>query len=433
MKLLPIHRVSTLGQAGDDREGLDRQRHSTRLVAETHRAKLLPAVEIENVSGSDLAATPEWQNQVQPAISDPDTHIASDSIDRILRAEDFNFEVFRDLLATKTRIFTPGKIHDLAIAEDAFMAGLLALVGGREKSEIKRRIQAGREAKRRRGEWPLKLSALPRGILYDPKTKAWSYDKTEADIITSVFHQFVVERRPLRAIGRTIGKPMQTVRGYLQSPIYKGLLVYDQKRGEKYPSKNGRQPDRKKIARAPHEIIEVRVFGGPDQLQQLVPDDEWAETQGLLLENSKTSLRRREAGKPQTWASGFLSSWYVIFGNDGLTGFVRLSLDDEPGTPHTIYANGGSVQFPHRYSCRCARTQEREKGEMQRCGLRNPRAAAVNATVDAFLTDLTSDHWFFDAVRAALASGQDTTADQRSILAQRLACQRSSENVRTCT
>ena len=65
---------------------------------------------------------------------------------------------------------------------------------------------------------------------------------------------------------------MQTVSLYLKNSIYRGILRYDQKRGEKYTARNGKQPDRKKIPRAAHEIIEVRVFGGTGQLPQLIGD-----------------------------------------------------------------------------------------------------------------------------------------------------------------
>ena len=92
IKLLPIHRVSTADQAGERGEGLDRQREATRRVAEAHGAILLEPVEIIDVSGSDLDQTTEWQRRVIPTISAPDVHVAADSIDRILRADAFNFE-----------------------------------------------------------------------------------------------------------------------------------------------------------------------------------------------------------------------------------------------------------------------------------------------------------------------------------------------------
>jgi hypothetical protein len=99
LKLLPIHRVSTAAQAGDDGEGLDRQRDATMRIVESINARgdltaiALPAVEIVDVSGSDVDQTLEWRHQVLPLLEEANVHIAVDAIDRILRADAFNFKV----------------------------------------------------------------------------------------------------------------------------------------------------------------------------------------------------------------------------------------------------------------------------------------------------------------------------------------------------
>lgn len=53
----------------------------------------------------------------------------------------------------------------------------------------------------------------------------------------------------------------------LRNPIWIGLRVIDKKRDTsaagRYPSKNGRQADRRKIARSPDEVIRVRVIDEP--------------------------------------------------------------------------------------------------------------------------------------------------------------------------
>ncbi len=69
-----------------------------------HGADLLDPVEIIDVSGSDVDQTQEWREVVLPAIKDPNVHVAMDTIDRLLRADSFNFRVFQDLLSSRTRI-----------------------------------------------------------------------------------------------------------------------------------------------------------------------------------------------------------------------------------------------------------------------------------------------------------------------------------------
>ena len=413
LRLLAIHRVSTGLQAGDDGEGLDRQRATTKGLVAYHEATPLPPVEIIDVSGSDVDQTTEWRHRVMPLIADPQVHVVVDSIDRILRAEAFNFKIMQDLLATGTRIYAPGKIHDLATPEDSFMAGLIALLGGREKAEIKRRMMAGREAARRRGEWPLRNSALARGIAYDRQTKTWGYDQPEAEIIRSVYHQHVVERRAMRAIGRDLGKPLQVIAQYIRNPIYKGLLRWDERRGEAYPSKNGKQPERKKVKRPAHEIIEVRAFGKDQPLPQLVSDEIWAAAQRILAENSKTFRRRRAEGRPETWASGFLTSALAPIGVPRGDGFIDLSLA-EPARHH-VYANGGPIG-QRRYSCHCCRSDH----DLVRCGLRSPRAEAVNTSLDAFFSALTTEDWFIDAVRESAENLDNSPGSRRASLEARL-------------
>jgi DNA invertase Pin-like site-specific DNA recombinase len=414
LKLLPIHRVSTADQAKEKGEGLDRQRETTRRLVEFHGAIALPAIEIIDVSGSDVDKTPEWRHRVLPQIADPDVHVAVDSIDRILRAEAFNFRIMQDLLAMGTRIYAPGKVHDLGTPEDSFMAGLLALVGGREKAEIKRRINAGREAARRRGEWPLRDDARARGITYDRPTKTWGYDEREARVVRQVFEDFVLHGQSMRAIGQKVGKAMQTIRVYLKNPIYKGWLVFDQRRGEAYPVKNGRQPDRRKIKRRPEEIIRVQVFGGAGQQPALVEPWMWEAAQRRLAENSVSFLRRRDEGRPDAWASGYLVSAVATVAA-GADGVAEFGFDDD-SVMHHVYANGGS-KVGRRYSCRCVRA----KSGVARCGFRNPEGGLVNQTLDAYLTGLTRDGWFLDAVREAMRTGPAVGGGEREALERRLA------------
>lgn len=414
LKLLPIHRVSTALQAGDDGEGLDRQREATkRLIESAEGAVGLPAVEIIDVSGSDVAASTEWQQMVLPQISAPDVHVVVDSIDRILRAESFNFRVMQDLLVTGTHIYTPTKVHDLSQPEDGFLAGLMALIGGREKAEIKRRMMAGREAARRRGEWPLRESALPRGITYDRPTKTWGYDEVESEVIRRVFDDFVVGGKAMRAISRGIDKPMQTIRLYLRNPIYKGWLVFDERRGAAYPTKNGRQPQRKKIKRRDEEVIRCQVFGKPEQRPSLVEPWKWEAAQRRLDQNSVSFIRRRDEGRPDAWASGYIVSAL----SPGLVlepGFTNFGFDAD-AVVHHIYANGGS-KTGRRYSCSCVRADL----DVSRCGFRNPEGHLVNQTLDAYLTGLTRDGWFLEAVRESLKDSARRDNGGRAELDQKM-------------
>ena len=402
LKLLPLHRVSTQEQAGQNGQGLDRQRYSTETIAKAHGAILLPAVELADVSGSDVDQTPEWAHVLR-LVADPDTHLVVDAIDRLLRADAFNFRVMRDLLDTGTKIYMLGKVVDLSSPEDGFMAGLFALLGGREKAEIKKRIQAGREAARRRGEWPFKNSGLPRGLAFDRQTKKWSYTD-DAKVVLYCYDAFVQEGKPLHAIARVIGKPMQTVSLYLKHPIYKGILRWDKKRGATYGQKDGRQGERKKIPRADHEVIEHRIFGGEGQPAQLVTDELWDAAQRRLTYNATSSRRARDEGRPDGWASGFMRSALATEAMWTAHGLVDVKGENKQASRHVIYLNGGSGQsFPRRYSCACCRSSANNQG-LAKCGMNNPMAAGLNANLDVYLTWMTSQGDFIQGMRDAVTT-----------------------------
>src|ERR1700741_1660790 len=60
----------------------------------------------------------------------------------------------------------------------------------------------------------------------------------------------------------------------LRNPIWTGYRVYSHKRGEKRPSRNGRQADRKKIRRA--EPLRVKL-----NIEPLVSEEQFAQAQAI--------------------------------------------------------------------------------------------------------------------------------------------------------
>jgi DNA invertase Pin-like site-specific DNA recombinase len=413
LKLIPIHRVSTAMQAGEDGEGLDRQRDATRRIIADRGAVALAPVDITDVSGSDVHQTSEWRDEILPLLSDSNTHIAVDSIDRLIRADGFNFSVMQDMLKTSTRIYTPGQIHDLSDPADGFMAGLYALIGGRDKAEIQRRMMAGREAARKRGEWPMRLGLLPAGITYDRPTKTWGYDDPQAEVVKRVFSDYVTEGRTLRAIARGMGKPHQSLRRWLQNHIYMGIVHWDTKAGAKVPTKNGKQARRKRIKRAPHEVIEVRVFGPGCALPQLVPTDMWEAAQRRLLDNTERQNKARIKSQPHTWPAGFLLSAHAPRRVPIGDGFFRFGLNER--NRHSIQSNGARGGT-HRYFCYCGR---KETG-LHRCEFRSAHSGPMLETLDAYMLAMTTEPWFLEAVQESASRPQagDPAVQRKSLQAK---------------
>ena len=390
MKLLGIARVSTEEQAGDNGAGLNRQHDAIHRVAEANDATLIGIVNIVDVSGSDVGTSKEWLTQVLPIIADPDVHIAIDALDRLIRASNFAaFGVLAACQQTSTRIYTPAGTHDLARPDGVLVSGLLALIGGKEKAEIVRRSQAGKEAKRRRGQWVQSVDFLPRGIAYDRKTQTWSYTP-EADGVREMF-RLAAEGATRAEIGRRTGVPGQTIRSVLQNPIYDGRLVF----ASRSSGRLANSKHQKKVPRSAEQVIDVRVYSETDQL---VPHELWLSVQARLHTAEQAHRRTREATAPSSWASGFMFSCH------------EPRADGTAARRHVVYGCSTGPRNAPRYMCGCKHGDA--SGQLRRCGLVCFRCDVVNPCLDRYLTDLTHSDWLVGAALEAIKQAKvpDTAA-----------------------
>ncbi len=396
MKLLGIARVSTEEQAGDNGAGLNRQHDAIHHVVEANGATLIAIVNIVDVSGSDVGTSKEWLTQVLPIIADPDVHIAIDALDRLIRAS--NFAAFGVLAAcqhTGTRIYTPAGTHDLARPDGVLVSGLLALIGGKEKAEIVRRSQAGKEAKRQRGQWVQSVDFLPRGIAYDRKTQTWSYTAAANDV--REMFRLAADGATQAEIGRRTGVPSQTIRSLLQNSIYDGRLVF----ASRASGRMANSKHQKKIPRPADQVIDVRVFS---EAEQLVPHELWLSVRARLRTAEQAHRRTREATAPSSWASGFMLSSH------------EPEVDGTAPRRHIVYGCSTGPGNEPRYVCRCKHGNP--SGELRRCGLGGFRCDVVNPCLDRYLTDLTHGDWL---VAAALEAVKQAKAPDTLVMGERTA------------
>ncbi len=198
-----IIRVSTEGQAGEDGEGLERQRHSVKGIAKALSADL-QMVEVIGVSGSDLAETPAWNRVIAPAIK-AGAHVAADAIDRIVRADGFDLTTLKVIKEAGARIYIPGTMYDPArVPRDVLSLTMFAGMGGAEKADIKWRLNGGKERGRAVGRWVSGKHILPMGVDYDYETHRWSYTE-EAEVIRSAYHALVSGGESVSTVARGMG------------------------------------------------------------------------------------------------------------------------------------------------------------------------------------------------------------------------------------
>jgi DNA invertase Pin-like site-specific DNA recombinase len=414
MKLIPVIRVSTEGQKKDDKAGLPRQRDAVAaVVASTAATRLdIPGTpEISDVSGSDLADAPEWKIVLRLLDEHPDAHVCADDLTRIIRADAFDLRVLGDLKRRGRRIYLQGgKVYDTTDARDVMVLTIFAGVGGYDKAENKRKNWAAKEAKRRRGVWVSRIDALPIGITFNRKGAVWGTDE-KADDVREAFRRLVENAEPRSSLADLLGVSLAGVGVVLRNPIYRGILRYDQKRGDPYPSKDGRQPARRKVARDESEVIEVRVFD-PDR--QVVTDAMWYAAQDRLETRKRTHTKRKDRTAPDIWASGFLYSAHEEFWSPRPDGF--FDYDPTIILRHVVYGHGGGVNKPARYVCRCGHGGRDPGRPTKKCGLGHLRAETVNAALDEYLRRMTTEDWFIGAVREEIRTPKiDTNAERNRL------------------
>ncbi len=407
MKLVGVVRVSTDQQEGIGGEGLERQRHEIRKIAQREGVSDVLWVEIVGVSGSAVAQTREWLQEVLPAIRDPDTHIAVDSIDRLIRASNLDLGVLSSCQATATKIYTPQGVRDLSKADDALVSGILALLAGKEKVEITRRAQAGKEQRRKAGHWVSGIA--PRGTQYDRKN-GWTYTG-EAQAIADAYDRFLAGESS-ESIASDLGYTRNSIKNVLTNTIYKGIVTFDQRRGEAYPTVAGRQPERKKIARKDEDVIRVRIFGGEGQLPQLVSDETWAKAQAKLVDRvARISVSMRETSK-DAYLSGFVRAHDAPDTHGAvINGFFDLTGEQ---TGHVAYGHntGKTHNNQVRYVCACKSTRTKGIGK---CQFGEPPVARINIAVDRYLVSLTRDKDVVSGAREAAKKTPDTTSERKRL------------------
>ncbi len=197
----------------------------------------------------------------------PDIHgVVAREFSRLMRPENFSdYVLLQAFVDSKTVLYLPDGPIDLGSKSGRFMGAIRAAMAGMERTETLERIWTAKEEKRRRGELAQSQIVLPWGVGYEGK-RGFFY-KPEAERVREAFRQFLAGNQSYSQLAHLVGVTPRGMHLILRNPIWIGLRVIDKKRDTsaagRYPSKNGRQADRRKIARSPDEVIRVRVIQEP--------------------------------------------------------------------------------------------------------------------------------------------------------------------------
>lgn len=284
--VVSLARVSTEDQAGNNGEGLERQRVDIEFIINSHRLNCIKNFELSNVSGANVEETSEIKEIISLMSNRSISGVVVSSIDRLTRLINFrNFALLQEFVDNNCLIYTRESVIDLRTDYGFIMGGMQSLFAGNELRKIKQRIQDGKEVKRKQGKCPNSHITLPQGVKYDRDKNIYHYDGNVSERIKYLFELFDDNKiYNYNELAKLTGFSNVGVKNILQNKIYIGIREYTQKRGtEKYQSKNGRQADRKKIKRNENEIIKIKVIDTP-----LIEEDKFYRVQNII--NNKNNI-----------------------------------------------------------------------------------------------------------------------------------------------
>jgi hypothetical protein len=248
-----------------------------------------------------------------------------------------------------------------------------------ERREILARMNDAKEAMRLAGRNAGGRSTLPFGVDYSD-ARGWFYT-AEAEKVRAAFELVGNTSLPYAQIARGLNIPRTNLRFILQNPIYMGVRQYDQRRDPSsagyIPGHNGRQGYRRKIARAPEEVIRRKVMDG------LVSQEVFQAVQRIL--NSRATREQTVRAK---------SAPKYLF-----NGFLYCGVCDSPMYSHTN-------QKDSHYYCKLNGTRARKRDPESVCPTPYIRATVIEPKIETLLSMRLQDDGFLAGITEAYLEQQ---------------------------
>jgi len=383
-KVIEFLRVSTEEQSKEGREGLPRQKEANALTIRRHKLSVVRTITLIDVSGTSVLQSPEVNKLLDTMHAGAIDGVVVADWDRLIRLDNFrDFALLEHFKETGTLIYLPDQIIDLNTQSGFLIGGFQSIISGNELTQIKKRMLAAKEIKRKNGEHPNNRNTLPLGVDYDYKEKRFFYTD-EAKRVKKLFHLFYEKGiHNYKELERRTGIHHRTISNLLRNEIYTGYRVYTEKRGaEKVLKKDGRQGYKKKVQRSPDEIIRVKVIDKP-----IVSERVFGEVQEIIRNKNRQYHQRRPQTGERYLYSGFLKC--------GVCGAI-------------IYTNtGGRGHKKDYYYCSTKNYLNIRKHGPTKCTSCYMQKELVEGTITSFLAEkLTDKDYLMEMIDASLSDDQ---------------------------
>lgn len=318
--VLELIRVSTERQAGEDRAGIPAQRDTNRRTCLTFDLTIVRTFELVDVSGTEVLNSPQMRELLDLMKSPDICGVVTKEFSRLFRPDNFSdYVLLQHFIDTKTVLYLPDGPIDLVSKSGRLLGTLQAALAGFDRISILERMNDAKESMRRAGKHAGGESSLPYGVAYSPKV-GWSYT-ANAEKVRTAFRLFVSGETSYTVISQKLHIPRTNVRFILKNPIYAGWREYREKR-DSSPSGyvkglNGRQGYRRKVQRAPDEVIRVHVLDG------IVSEEDFNRVQQIIESKRQKHWRARSSAPNHYTYNGNL-----ICGDCGNLLYTHTAKDD---------------------------------------------------------------------------------------------------------
>jgi DNA invertase Pin-like site-specific DNA recombinase len=283
-RVIGIIRVSTPGQATEDKFGIARQRHDIEQAAKAHGLDVIRVVEVVE-SGSTAFRGEDFRQVFEDLAKADIAGAVVSSIDRLVRPGFLgDLQVFDPFQRHGKVLFLPsGEPLDPRTDGGYLMAGIFGMSAGLEKRAILKRTLAGKERARAAGKHPGGQHMLPRGLEYvrerdaDGKVKAyWKYGEDAARVKKA--YDLLFAGMSFEDIAQAVG--FRTGRGVayiLRNTVWKGIRTFE-------PNESRAMPLEMPMGITP--LISPQRWAKA----QAILDRKRTETRGRLRQDRKVSL-----------------------------------------------------------------------------------------------------------------------------------------------